>query len=294
MSDEFPPGGEQEDDVALARMVAKKKESVEVQRTALEIETEYVRLETKKKQQRIKGEVRATNTKCINWLRGKEGWNPVAYGGDSRVQIFEQTLEDGAYLVKSRGPVKHWDAWTFAQKNMDTNHVSRVSWDTDIADIKKVETIDRAEELNQVPPHIGINTMPGKIDVIWYKVAVPTVASALGIWPRDFCCWQYWALKGDGSILITSSSTFHESRAAAEEGCVRGETMCAMYITPLEPSVGAIDLEEPTIYVTMVAYVKPNGLIPSSVISWYRHRMGERIEFFSKVYRKACHFPDKE
>jgi hypothetical protein len=77
-------------------------------------------------------------------------------------------------------------------------------------------------------------------------------------------------------------------RAEAAEGCVRGETTCTMYITPLDPGNGKLDLETPTIFVTMVAYVKPNGRIPSSTISWYRHRMGERIEFFSQIHTKAC------
>ena len=279
--------GEENELVALRKMNASLQIDEEARRSAHQIEAEYIKSETKKRHRRIKKEVKEKNSQCIEWIKEDEGWEPVEYSGDKRVQIFEKTLENGVYLVKSRGPVCKWDAGTFAYKNMDTNHLSRVRWDTDIAEIRNVETIMKAEVADQVPQEIGLDNMPGKIDVIWYKVAVHPVASALGIWPRDFCCWQYWDLKKDSSILITSSSTFHEKKAVAEEGCVRGETTCAMYIKPIQPGEGELDPKEPTIYVTMVAYVKPNGMIPAKVISWYKHRMGERIEFFSQIYEKA-------
>ena len=289
MSDEFLQGGDhtQNEGVALKTMTQLKGDKA-IQERALQIENEYRASEKKKRHRRIRAEVKEKNPQCIKWIMEDEGWIPVEYGGDSRVQIFEKTLDDGAYLIKSRGPVKQWDVGTFAYKNMDTNHLSRVRWDTDIEEIRNVETILKATEVDQVPESVGVQRMPGKIEVIWYKVAVPKIASTVGIWPRDFCCWQYWSLKKDSSILITSSSTFHENKPAAEEGCVRGETTCTMHIAPIEQGKGKPDPEEPTIYVTMVAYVKPNGMIPSSVISWYRHRMGERIEFFSKIYNKAC------
>lgn len=241
------------------------------------------RKERDKRHRRLKRQLKNASAECAEWLKTDEGWTPVPFDDKHpTIHLFEKQMEGGCYLLKARGPVKYWDPFDFARTQMDTNHITRMKWDQDLEDIKIVETIGQAAELQQVPLD-SPSVMPDKLSVIWYRTKTPTMAKLLNVWDRDFCCIQYWSLKRDGSILIVGQSTEHArypSDKANEYSCVRGETTCTMLIKKREKS-DPKDPEEPTLFVEMAAWVKPNGWVPEKVIAWFKHRMAERILFFS-------------
>lgn len=237
-----------------------------------------------KNRRKYKKQLKIAYLKCIDWLKDYESWNPIFFKSEHpNVHLFEKTLDDGTLLIKARGPVKYWSAFDFARTQMDTNYITRIEWDVDLEDIRLVEIIDKAAELQHVPMNKGRAQMPAKLSVVWYRVKTPKLAKALNVWDRDFCCIQYWALKKDGSIIIINQSTEHDkypTGKAAERSCVRAETTCVIYIKERKRK-DPNDKEEPTLYIEMAGWVKPNGWLSEKVASWLKLKMAQRLVFFS-------------
>lgn len=208
-------------------------------------------------------------------------WQTVQYSGGDGITCFElpvyyldpETKQSPVHTSKASGVVMGKTADEIARAQLDTNHSTRIRWDTDLSDVGQLEVIESNPELGM------------KLTVDWAEHTPAAVTMAA---KREFVYAQWSHRKrsdknrDDGHWVLISRHVDHPDRPV-KSSPVRALSVSVMVITPLTPSKDEL-ISLPRTNVTIMAWIQMGGWIPDGVVKLYKTKLADRIKFLRETH----------
>lgn len=221
-----------------------------------------------------------------SWMRDSDEWSVVDYPADRTIQLWERTVDGGdnpIYMMKVKGFIHSAHTNPEMRRNdtiatklskmlCDYNTVTRLSWEEpDMVDIRLIDSIDPLNaETSLQRPHTA---------VIWSHIKIPSPIA-----DRDFVNVQFAFCKPsrhhteDREWWVIHRHTTHERYPPNENsGLVRGQQTTGTHLRPTKKGV----------QISIVTWVRPNGLIPAATVKLYKSRLGDRVRYYDDIIRNG-------
>ena len=176
-----------------------------------------------------------------------------------------------AHAYKASGVVENKTANDIARAHLDTNKISRLSWDSDLSDIGLLETINSN-------PALGM-----ELTVQYAEYTPPAIAKRESVyfqWSRKTPSKKN---KTDNVWIIISRHTDHPLRPVRDNP-VRALSYSVMILTPLTPRTDTL-MRWPSTHVTFMVCTQVGGWLPeSAATALYRTKVADRIKFLRETH----------
>jgi len=202
-------------------------------------------------------------------------WTSVPYVEKTGITCDELPVTaDGKYTFRASGVVKGKKAQEIAERHLDCKAFTRLVWDKELSHIELLEEVARDDRAGIVmtcqrathhPPIVSDR----EFVYIQFSFSEPSTANKFD---RK---WTLLVSSVDHPLAPENNNNGHNNKQF-----VRALMMSMMVLEPFSPTKDpATGQSIPNTAVTLFGWVNPGGFIPPAIVTLYKTKLADRIQF---------------